>query len=315
MAYNQDIIKGSWFKIIESCNSLGGATLMIENFTTAWSEDSIRFIASPSSFATTNLFYVQEIGHFHTLPGYFTEREGLDSYLIAYILRGTGQLTYRDHSYPLRAHQLFFIHCDSYHLYATHAQEPLELLWVHFQGSASSAYYEHYAASHEPVMQQNNESLVSTLLRQTLQIQQQRNATAELLTSKLLVELLTEIVLSAQQIGSSESDKPDYIDAICQTLTSRFTESISLEELAREHAVSKYHMAKRFKQYTGFSPHEYLISIRMTHAKERLKYSDMPVSEIATTIGIDNVSHFINLFKDRTGDTPLVYRKKWQRPR
>lgn len=288
---------------------------MKENFTTAWSEDSIRFIASPSTFAKTNLFYVQEIGHFHTLPGYFTEREGLNSYLIAYILRGKGQLRYRDNSYSLEAHQLFFIHCDSYHHYATHPQEPLELLWVHFHGSASSAYYEHYAASHEPVLQQNNESPVSKLLRQTLQIQQQRNASTEFLTSKLLVELLTEIVLSAQQIGLSESDKPDYIDAICQTLESRFRESISLDELAREHAVSKYHMAKRFKQYTGFSPHEYLISIRITHAKERLKYSDMPVSEIATTIGIDNVSHFINLFKDRTGDTPLVYRKKWQRPR
>ena len=53
----------------------------------------------------------------------------------------------------------------------------------------------------------------------------------------------------------------------------------------------------------------------MTHAKERLKYSDMPVSEVAARVGIDNVSHFINLFKDRAGDTPLAYRKKWQRPR
>ncbi|MNR09013.1 Bifunctional transcriptional activator/DNA repair enzyme AdaA [compost metagenome] len=156
---------------------------------------------------------------------------------------------------------------------------------------------------------------MSTLLRQALQIQQQRSAATELLTSKLLIELLTEVVLSAQEIGSSPSDKPDYIDPICQTLESRFTEAISLDELAREHAVSKYHMAKRFKQYTGFSPHDYLISIRMTHAKERLKYSDMPISEIASAVGIDNVSHFINLFKDRTGDTPLVYRKKWQRPR
>ncbi|CAN7428185.1 AraC family transcriptional regulator [Paenibacillus sp. LjRoot153] len=288
---------------------------MKENFTTAWSEDSIRFISSPSTFAKTNLFYVQEIGHFYTLPGYFTEREGLDSYLIAYILKGAGQLTYRDSTYPLGAHQLFFIHCDSYHHYSTNPQEPLELLWVHFHGSAATAYYDHYAASREPVLQLNNQSSVSTLLRQTLQIQQQRNAATEFLTSKFLVDLLTEIVLFAQQIGLSESDKPAYIDAICQTLESKFTESISLNELAHQHAVSKYHMAKRFKQYTGFSPHEYVINIRMTHAKERLKYSDMPVSEIAATLGIDNVSHFINLFKDRTGDTPLVYRKKWQRPR
>ena len=125
---------------------------MKENFTTAWSEDSIRFISSPSTFAKTNLYYVQEIGHFHTLPGYFTEREGLDSYLIVYILKGKGQLTYRENSYSLGEHQVFFIHCDSYHHYATDPQEPLELLWVHLHGSATAAYYEQYAASHEPVL-------------------------------------------------------------------------------------------------------------------------------------------------------------------
>ncbi|MDR6551229.1 helix-turn-helix domain-containing protein [Paenibacillus qinlingensis] len=288
---------------------------MKENYTTAWSDDSIRFIASPSSFAKTNLFYIQEIGHFHTLPGYFTEREGLDSYLIAYILRGTGELTFQNKSYPLGTNQLFFIHCDHYHHYAANPQEPLELLWVHLNGSSTAAYYEQYAAAHDPVLQLSNDSTASSLIRQSLQIQQQRSAATELLTSKLLVELLTEIVLSAQQISLSKSDKPDYIDAICQTLQLRFIESISLDELAQEYAVSKYHMAKRFKQYTGLSPHEYLIGIRMTHAKELLKYSDIPVSAIAAAVGIDNVSHFINLFKDRTGDTPLVYRKKWQRPR
>jgi AraC-like DNA-binding protein len=288
---------------------------MKENFTTAWSEDSIRFISTPSVFATTNLIYVQEIGHFQTLPGYFTEREGLDSYLIVYILKGKGQLSYQGKNFTLHAKHMFFIHCHSYHHYASDPQEPLELLWVHLYGSSTAAYYEHFTASHEPVLPLAHESQVPTLLRQTLQIQQQRSAATELLTSKLLIDLLTAIVLTAQEIDLSTADKPDYIEAIIQTLELRFTEPISLDQLAHEHAVSKYHMAKRFKQYTGFSPLDYLIGMRMSHAKERLKYSDMPVSEIAAAVGIDNVSHFINLFKARTGDTPLVYRKKWQRPR
>ncbi|TXK68224.1 helix-turn-helix transcriptional regulator [Paenibacillus sp. N3.4] len=90
---------------------------------------------------------------------------------------------------------------------------------------------------------------------------------------------------------------------------------MSLDQLADEHAVSKFHLAKRFKQYTGYSPHEFLIQIRMTHAKEWLKYSDLPISEITARVGIDNTSHFINLFKDRFTQTPLAFRKKWQRPK
>ncbi|WNR46306.1 AraC family transcriptional regulator [Paenibacillus roseipurpureus] len=287
---------------------------MRENYTTAWSDDSIRFISSPSTFAATNLYYVQEIGHFHTLPGYFTEREGLDSYLIVYIQRGKGKLIYQGHTYTLEARQLFFIHCMPYHQYTADPNDPLELLWVHVYGSSISAYYEQYADQYEPVLPLANER-IPELITRTLQIQQQKSAATELLTSQLLVELLTTILLSSQEKDLSESDKPAYIHAIRQTLEQRFSEPISLDQLAQKHAVSKYNMAKRFKQFTGFSPHEYLIGIRMVHAKEKLKYSDMPVSEIAAAVGIHNVSHFINLFRDRTGDTPLVYRKKWQRPR
>lgn len=51
--------------------------------------------------------------------------------------------------------------------------------------------------------------------------------------------------------------------------------------------------------------------MRINHAKEYLKYSDAPIAEIAERVGIDNVSHFIDLFKNRTGLTPLAYRKQW----
>lgn len=286
-----------------------------ENFTTAWSEDSIRFISSPSVFAKSTLYYVQEIGHFRTLPGYFTEREQLDSYLIVYTINGKGRLKYQGKSYNLQPQQVFFIHCEDYHYYETDPLEPWEILWVHLHGSATSGYYEQFTSNDEPVLQLNPESIIPAVLRQILHYQQQRSARTELISSKLLVDLLTELLLAAQNISMPDTEKPSYIEDICQMLEHRFIESISLDQLAHEYAVSKYHLAKQFKRYTGYSPHEYLILIRMTHAKERLKYSDMPVSEVAARVGIDNVSHFINLFKDRAGDTPLAYRKKWQRPR
>ncbi|WP_094548463.1 AraC family transcriptional regulator [Petroclostridium xylanilyticum] len=46
-----------------------------------------------------------------------------------------------------------------------------------------------------------------------------------------------------------------------------------------------------------------------------MQYSDLPVAEIAERVGINNVSHFINLFKNRVDITPLAFRNKWQRPK
>lgn len=246
-----------------------------ENYTNAWTADSVRWIATPSAFAKTTLFYIQEIGLFQTLPSYFTEREHLDSYLIVYTAAGKGRLTYRGNTYTLLPNQLFFIHCMDYHHYETDANEPWQLLWAHMNGSSIAGYYEQFAEMNNPVLHLMPETNIPALLRQLLHIQQQKSIRTELISSKLVVELLTQVMLTAQDLELSESDKPSYIADICQTLEQRFTESITLDQLALEHAISKYHLAKVFKRYTGYSPHEYLINIRMTHAKEMLKYSNL----------------------------------------
>ncbi|WP_144029017.1 AraC family transcriptional regulator [Paenibacillus rigui] len=281
----------------------------------AWTEDSVRLVATPSSFAKSALFYVQEAGHFKTRAPYFTEREQLDSFLIVYTVSGRGQLTYMDKTYSLLPGQLFFIHCMHYQYYKTDETEPWELLWVHLNGCTTQGLYEQFASEAAPVLTLAPDTPFPSLLRQLIRLQQQRSTQTELRSSRLLVDILTELLLTAQQSEFPFADRPGYITDMMQELDQRYAEKISLDQLASRFAVSKYHLAKEFKRYTGYSPNEYLITSRINHAKEWLQYSDLPVADIAAKVGIDNVSHFINLFKDRVEHTPLAYRKKWQRPK
>jgi YesN/AraC family two-component response regulator len=280
----------------------------------AWTEDSIRLVATPSAFAKSTLFYIQEIGHFYTLKSYYTEREQLDSYLVVYTLSGKGKLTYRGKTYSLLPNQVFFIDCMEYQHYKTDQNEPWELVWVHLNGSSTRGYYEEYAASSDPVLTLSPETNIPSLFRQLIHNQQNKSIRSELIGSKLLVELLTELLLASQHIELIDVQMPSFITGVAQKLDQQFQESITLDQLAHQFSISKYHLAKEFKKYTGFSPNEYLINTRITHAKEILKYSNLPVADIAAQVGIDNVSHFINLFKNRVEHTPLAYRKKWQIP-
>jgi AraC-like DNA-binding protein len=52
--------------------------------------------------------------------------------------------------------------------------------------------------------------------------------------------------------------------------------------------------------------------LRLNYAKELLRYSTETVNNITFLCGFNQVSHFISLFKDREGITPLQYRKEWQ---
>jgi AraC-like DNA-binding protein len=138
---------------------------------------------------------------------------------------------------------------------------------------------------------------------------------SEWLSSLAIVELLTQLVIGAQNEEMPNTIVPTYIEAVLRELDQQFSSKITLDQLATQFALSKFHLAKQFKRYIGISPGKYLINRRMTVAKELLKYSDKSIAEIANQVGIENVTHFINLIKARVEETPFVFRKKWQRPR
>ncbi|MCX7711520.1 MAG: AraC family transcriptional regulator [Clostridia bacterium] len=287
----------------------------LENYSQGWSEDSVRLIATPSQSAKNAFFYVQEVGYFKTQPQYFTERENLSSYLVVYTVSGKGFLTYKGKAYTLLPGQAFFIDCMEYQHYRTDSKELWEILWVHFNGSTSSGYYDQFAKSGLPLVSLSQDSALPMALQDLIELYRQKDIRTELLSSKLLSEMLTELLLAAGNIDTSNYMVPDYIRNAMRFLDRHFSERITLDQLADQFAVSKFYFAREFKKYTGFSPNEYLINTRITYAKELLKYSDVPIAGIAEKAGIENVSHFIHLFKSRTEHTPLNFRNKWKRSR
>ena len=87
---------------------------------------------------------------------------------------------------------------------------------------------------------------------------------------------------------------------------------MSLDLISSHLNVSKYHLSREFSRCMGMSIHQYLISCRIQAAKELLRESSLSVEDIACQVGIGHVSHFIQLFRDREGSTPLEYRKMWK---
>lgn len=278
-----------------------------------WTNDSVRIIATPSLAAKSTYFYVQEVGHFRTLPAYFTERQHLNSFLVVYTLAGKGYLHYRTQEYELLPHQVFFIDCHDYQYYKTDQTDLWEMAWVHFNGSSSRGYYEQFVKNGPPVISVDPASPIPGIIGQLLEANRQKDIRTEPLSSKYLVDMLTELLLATSPQESAGAFLPAHIQNIISDLDKRFQEKISLDQLASQHAISKYHLLRECKKYTGYTPNEYLIHRRITYAKELLTYSDLTIGAIANQAGMENVSHFINLFKQRVEMTPLAYRKKWQR--
>jgi len=89
----------------------------------------------------------------------------------------------------------------------------------------------------------------------------------------------------------------------------RLSESLTIEELAREAGLSRFHFARAFKKATGLSPHRYVTLRRVERAKSLLSHSDLPLVNVALEVGFSNQAHFTDQFHRVTGSTPSAYRR------
>lgn len=277
-----------------------------------WSTDSVRLIVTPSTTAKSLYFYIQEAGYFKTSDSYFTERQNLNSFLIVYTISGNGLLKYHGESYELTTGSCFFINCMDYHYYETAAKGSWEFVWVHFNGNNALGYYQEFTKDGFQVIDCQHNEPVQHTLHQIVSINKKRNISTEIISSNLITNLLTELSLQTITPNAETLFIPDYLKNILKEIERDFTSSLTLDSLSKNHGVSKFYLSREFKKYIGTTVNEYIIITRITYAKELLKYSALSVNEIAFSVGINNVSHFINLFKSREGTTPFAYRKEWR---
>jgi transcriptional regulator GlxA family with amidase domain len=71
---------------------------------------------------------------------------------------------------------------------------------------------------------------------------------------------------------------------------------------------------RRFKSATGYTPIDYLQTLRTEEAKQLLETTTTGVDEIGVAVGYDDPTFFRRLFKRATGVTPSRYRTKFRRP-
>lgn len=108
------------------------------------------------------------------------------------------------------------------------------------------------------------------------------------------------------------SDRDEYLSILpaVSFMESDFSSKITLEVLAKKCLQSVTSFRRTFKSVYAVSPMEYLLRIRMSHAKALLKHTDLSVKEIAAECGYADTEHFCRTFKARQGKTAVKYRRE-----
>ena len=96
-------------------------------------------------------------------------------------------------------------------------------------------------------------------------------------------------------------------------LREHYREQLSMEMLAAHYHLNPRYFSTAFKKKEGVSPIDYLTGVRMEAAKDTLKNTDIPASEIASLVGYEDPRYFYKVFKKYAGMTPTEFRSRQPR--
>ena len=125
-----------------------------------------------------------------------------------------------------------------------------------------------------------------------------------------------------EPVAASEPEKqvatgglaPWQVKKVKQYIDERISHGIPLDELAQQVRLSTSYFSAAFKATFGVPPHNYVVSCRVEHAKQRMMTTNAPLCEIALDCGLADQSHLSRVFRRVTGTTPSAWRRYFSRP-
>ena len=128
--------------------------------------------------------------------------------------------------------------------------------------------------------------------------------------NQLIDELLIVIARQSTRQNNSQRDFPQTFMKLEQTLRQNLAYQWTVDEMAALTGMGTTTFTEKVKNYTGFSPLNYFINIRISEAMKLLNRQDENVTDIALSTGFYSSQHFSTTFKKLTGYTPREYRKR-----
>ena len=110
----------------------------------------------------------------------------------------------------------------------------------------------------------------------------------------------------------SDKNKKQNLQAIKEYIDTHYADKITLDQLSSKYFINKFYLTRSFKDQFGLPVNSYLIQIRVTHAKQLLRFTDLSVEKIGQECGMNDANYFSRIFKKTEGIAPGEYRKMWK---
>lgn len=245
-------------------------------------------------------FYPLSAGHFYCNSDYRVQRNSFDSILITHIIRGSFSFILNGQELTCKAGETAVIDCFNPHTYYTN--DSFEAYWIHINGSNTKELFREMSDRFGNIIP-SNEAIEMQIKELYNTIKNNENVPESNMSLKIY-----NLIISLFNANKSSVTNNTVIQNAINYINENYCRQLDVKSIAGYVNMSQSQFSRRFKKQTGTSPYSYLLSVRLTKAKELLKNTSLPISEISYQTGFANESNFIYFFKKNEGISPLKFR-------
>jgi len=229
------------------------------------------------------------------------------SYLIVFILEGTGIFEVNNQAHQLNRNDSFLVPPHKIHKYTADKDDPWKYAWISF---SVDDFEDDFAQLHNVdfLRKVKNISMIErhvSRLRRNENFEKSKYKTVreDSLVKLFISEMLSEdhAIVLPQKIVNADKIK-EYIE------NNYFMELI-VDEIAERFNYNRSYMCRLFKSVHGKSPKDFIIDYKIQMACKLFLESDLSVDNVSNSVGYKDSFNFSKMFKKRIGLPPQEYKK------
>jgi AraC-like DNA-binding protein len=236
----------------------------------------------------------------------------LEEYQVIYITNGQG-IFESEHcpQVTVKAGTIIFLFPNERHRYKPDTLIGWDEYWVGVKGPViDNLLTAGYLSIDKPCHYIGFNNGIISLYNLIIEKTKQEKSGYQPFISGIVLHLLGNCHLMIKQSVVESSEDEIITDKARLLFRTNINNAYSPEQAARDLNVGYSWFRKRFKNYTGLSPGQYYLQLKIEKAKELLTNTNMRIKEISIELNFDTNLYFSKIFKEKTGYSPTDYRDR-----